>query len=130
METRRAPGSSVCSSERFDALMHGSGGGPRGVERALGVKPAERQLHDTMDLIGLRAHATAVGLVQLCSELCRAGVLKEDALGRIKEAIVKEIALGRPRSSGREEYEAALRCRLDALFTGREEVGEEVQIAP
>ena len=91
-------------------------------------KAAERQLHDTMSLIGLRAHATAVGLVQLCAELCQAGVLSQDALARIKEAIVKEIALGRPRSSDRAGYEAALRCRLDALFTGREEVGEEVKL--
>ena len=92
-------------------------------------KPAERHVHDTMSLIGLRAHATAVGLVQLSVELCRAGVLNPDALARIKDAIVKEIALTRPRSSAKAEYEAALRCRLDALFSGREEVGEEVNLA-
>lgn len=91
-------------------------------------KPEERQIHDTMSLIGLRAHATAVGLIQLCRELCKAGVLDQAALDRIKDSIQKEIALTRPRSSSRAEYEAALRSRLDALFAGREEVGEEVRL--
>jgi len=80
---------------------------------------SEKELHDEVDLIGLRAHATAVGLVQLCNELCHAGILDKDAIGRIKTAIAKEISLTRPRSAARGEYEKALRKRLDALFAGK-----------
>lgn len=85
---------------------------------------SEKELHDELDLIGLRAHATAVGLVQLCNELCHAGVLDGEAIGRIKTAIVKDISLTRPRSASRTEYEKSLRKRLDALFSGKMRVGE------
>lgn len=75
-----------------------------------------RQLHDTVGFIGLRAQATAVGLLQLTTELVRAGVLDEGAIGRIKEAILADLSLSRPRSRARIEYEAMLRTRLDALI--------------
>lgn len=80
----------------------------------------ELRLHETISFLGLRAQATAVGLLQLSAELVRAGVLQEDAVGRIKDAIAKDIALSRPRSAPREDYERSIRERLDALFVGKE----------
>lgn len=55
---------------------------------------AARERHRTLDFIGLRAHATAVGLIQLCEELLNAGVLSADGLDRIKDAICSELAVG------------------------------------
>lgn len=40
-----------------------------------------RELHRTLEYIGLRAQATTVGLIQLCTELVTAGVLGDDAVG-------------------------------------------------
>jgi hypothetical protein len=85
---------------------------------------AEERLHDEVALVGLRAHATAVGLLTLTSELVRAGVLDEAAVTRIKEAIVKELSLTRSRSSSKEEFERSTRKRLDALFAGEAHVEE------
>lgn len=79
----------------------------------------EKQLHDSLRMVGLRATVTAVGLLKLVGELARAGVLEEAAVGRIKEAIIKEITLGGP-TVGREEYERTIRQRIDRLFAGQE----------
>jgi hypothetical protein len=84
----------------------------------------ERRLHEAISFLGLRAQATAVGLLQLSAELVRAGVLPEEALGRIKEAIAKDIALSRPRSAPKEDYERSIRERLDRLFAGKESLSE------
>lgn len=67
-------------------------------------------------LVGLRQHATAVGLVQLTRELQEAGVLSGDAVERIKAVIVGELLLACPRHQPREEFEASIRRRLDGLF--------------
>jgi len=75
-----------------------------------------KQLHDTIGLLGLRAQATAVGLVQLSKELVRAGVLSDDAIARIKDAIFKDIALSRPRGRAKDEHERELRQRIEAVF--------------
>lgn len=75
-----------------------------------------RQLHGTIDFIGLRAHATTVGLIQLCAELLRAGVLDGEAVQRIKDAIHREISVSHSRGVAREEFEQSLRERLDAIF--------------
>jgi hypothetical protein len=87
----------------------------------------ERKLHDQVGFVGLRAQATAVGFIQLCTELCRAGLLDEAAMGRIKEAIAKELALSRPRAAYQTEYEGSLK-RLDDLFAGRVEIKREPPI--
>jgi hypothetical protein len=84
----------------------------------------DRKLHDQVGFVGLRAQATAVGFIQLCTELCGAGVLDAAAMDRIKEAIAKELALSRPRSSYQAEFEGSLR-RLDDLFAGRAEIRRE-----
>lgn len=84
----------------------------------------DKRLHDSLDLIGLRAQATTVGLIQLAIELQRAGVLGDAALGRIKDAIAKEICLNPPKSVPPERFRDHLRQRLDRLFAGEENVGE------
>ncbi|MFI4965978.1 MAG: hypothetical protein ACHP9T_11500 [Caulobacterales bacterium] len=85
----------------------------------------ELRLHETIGFVGLRAQATAVGLLQLSAELVRAGVLDDAAVTRIKDAIAKDISLSRPRSAPREDYERSLRERLDGLFGGKQPVGGE-----
>jgi hypothetical protein len=79
-----------------------------------------RKLHDEVGFVGLRAQATAVGFIQLCSELTRAGVLDQGALDRIKDAIARELAM-----SSRGTYAVELersRKRLDDLFAGNVEI--------
>jgi hypothetical protein len=78
----------------------------------------DKKLHDTIGFVGLRAQATAVGLLQLSAELRRAGVLDDDAIDRIKDAIAREISLSRPRSPYKEQFDENLRGRLDRLFAG------------
>lgn len=80
-----------------------------------------RQLHDTLNFIGLRAHATAAGLLQLCSELVAAGVIEVAAVDRIKAAIHCEIMLTQGRRHDRDEFGLMLRERLDAIFPCGEE---------
>jgi len=75
-----------------------------------------RELHQTLDYIGLRAHATAVGVLQLSAELVKAGILDHDAMDRIKDAIHSEISVSRQRNYNRAEFEETLRQRLDAIF--------------
>ncbi|MEI4507425.1 hypothetical protein [Sphingopyxis sp. CCNWLW2] len=78
---------------------------------------AARERHHTLDLVGLRAHATAVGLIQLCEELLNAGILSADGLDRIKDAICSELAVGkRARVSEQRECDNLLRRRIDAVF--------------
>jgi len=75
-----------------------------------------RELHRTLEFIGLRAQATTVGLLQLCAELVNAGVLGNEAIERIKEAIFREIAVTHSRGYNRAEFEQTLRERLDSIF--------------
>lgn len=75
------------------------------------------RLHECLDLIGLRAQATSVGLLQLCAELVNVGVLDDAAVGRIKDAIQKDISVSRRGAKhGHDEFEATLRRRLDSVF--------------
>lgn len=83
----------------------------------------EQRLHDSVGFVGLRAQATAVGLLQLSMELRRAGVIDEDAISRIKDAIAKDITLSCPRSKPKSQFLTNIRCRLDRLFAGEGIVG-------
>lgn len=83
-----------------------------------------KKLHETLDLLGLRAQATAAGLIRLIVELNRAGVLDDAAVGRVKDSIMGEIGLKRPVSVPRDEYDRSMRKRLDALFAGTETLGD------
>lgn len=75
-----------------------------------------RELHRTLDFIGLRAHAATVGLIQLCEELMAAGIIDGAAIQRIKDAIHMEISVTRSRMSGHDSFDDTLRTRLDAIF--------------
>ncbi len=78
---------------------------------------AARERHLTLDLIGLRAHATAVGLIQLCEELLNAGVLCAAGLERIKDAICSELTVSKKaRVSKQWDLDDTLRRRVDAVF--------------
>jgi hypothetical protein len=75
------------------------------------------RLHECLDYIGLRAQATSVGLLQLCSELVAVGVLDDAAVQRIKGAIHRDITVSRSRRQyGQADFDALLRKRLDDLF--------------
>ena len=76
----------------------------------------ERRLHHVIGFTGLRAQATSVAVLQLCTELRSAGVLGDDAITRIKEAVAKEIALSKRGCSFNEEVKNTM-THLDDLFT-------------
>jgi hypothetical protein len=80
----------------------------------------ERRLRDEIEYVGLRAHATAVGLIQLTIELLNAGALHEAAVGRIKDVIVKDLSLSRPRTVPKAQFERETRARLDRIFAGEQ----------
>lgn len=82
-----------------------------------------KRLHFDLTNVGLRAQATAVGLVQLCRELRRANVLDQPALERIKDAIADEVAVTAPRPLASQAYRGEVRARLNHLFAGEQEVG-------
>ncbi|MGY2735864.1 hypothetical protein [Sphingomonas sp. UYP23] len=83
---------------------------------------AGKEVHDLISFVGLRAHATAVGLLQLSAELVKAGVLQEDAVTRIKAAIADELELSRPSTVSKAEFDRTTRRRLDRLFAGEEKL--------
>ena len=88
------------------------------------------RLHECLDYIGLRAQATSVGLIQLCAELVKVGVLDDDALDRIKSAIQHDITVSRPRKHGAGEFDTLLRKRLDAVFPKACDTNVRVRIGP
>ncbi len=87
-----------------------------------------RELHRTLEFIGLRAQATTVGLLQLCAELVRAGILDDEAIERIKESIFRELAATGPRGYNRAEFERTLRQRLDSVFPGAADVRPRARV--
>lgn len=58
----------------------------------------QKKLHFDVTNVGLRAQATAVGLVQLCLELRRTNILDEAAIERIKDTIADEVSVTAPRA--------------------------------
>ncbi len=89
-----------------------------------------KRLHEEIGFVGLRAQATAVGLLQLSIELRRVGVLNDDAIERVKNAIADDLMLSRPSYMTRAEHEASVRQRLDRLFAGSEALSESKSEAP
>jgi hypothetical protein len=87
-----------------------------------------RELHRTLEFIGLRAQATTVGLLQLCAELVNTSVLGDEAIGRIKDAIFQEIAVTHPRGYNRAEFERTLKQRLDAIFPRAADEGSRTRV--
>jgi len=89
----------------------------------------QKKLHYDLKNVGLRAQATAAGLVQLCKELKSAGVLTDDAVHRIKESIADEIALTAPRPLLRAEFRQEICSRLDSIFSGEQKLGDAEALA-
>ena len=80
----------------------------------------EERIHANLESIGIRASGAAVGLFQLLKELRAVGVLGPDAIERIKEAVINDLALSRPRSQTMADYERRVRERLDSLIPVRD----------
>jgi len=89
----------------------------------------QKKLHFDLSNVGLRAHATAAGLLQLCQELRRVGMLDETAIERIKDAIACDIAVSASRSVATAEYRRDIKTRLDKLFAGEEKIGSADALA-
>jgi hypothetical protein len=81
------------------------------------------RVHLALEFLGMRAQATAMGLVQLCTELRRAGVIDQAAVDRVKESIAEEIAEHAPRTVAKQQYLRDIRGRLDRIFAGDEPIG-------
>lgn len=94
-------------------------------------KGDQKKLHYDLTNVGLRAQATAVGLVQLCNELRRAGVLEDAAIDRIKNAIADEIVVCAARPVASRDYRREVCDRLDHIFAGDQKIGpaSEMQFA-
>ncbi len=90
----------------------------------------QKKLHYDLTNVGLRAQATAAGLVQLCVELRRADVLDDVALERIKTAIADEIVVCAARPVDKQDYRRDVKNRLDRLFSGEEKLGSGDELAP
>lgn len=91
---------------------------------------SDKKLHYDLTNVGLRAQATAAGLVQLCIELRHAGVIDNDALDRIKSSIADEIVVCASRPVDRPGYRRDIRDRLDRLFAGEESLGSGGELNP
>ena len=89
-----------------------------------------RERHRTLDFIGLRAHATTVGMIQLCEELLNAGVLKQDGLDRIKSAIISELTVSNVRISNQKSYDETIKRRIDAIFPSAAGVPPAEHVGP
>ena len=75
-----------------------------------------RKMHLEVDLAGFRAHAAAVGFLQLIRELRRSGILDDAAVARVRDAVIDELALSRPMRSAENEFRQRLKARLDKLL--------------
>lgn len=87
-----------------------------------------RELHRTLEFIGLRAQATTVGLIQVCTELVRVGVLDDAAIQRIKDSIHRELSVSHGRGRNNAEFEETLRQRLDAIFPKASAAGQRAPV--
>lgn len=83
----------------------------------------QKRLHHDVTNVGLRAQATAVGLIQLCIELRNSNILSEDSITRIKGAIGDELAVGPYRRIASRDQRSEIDARLDRLFAGEQKIG-------
>ncbi|HEX7657431.1 MAG TPA: hypothetical protein VF404_10590 [Sphingomonas sp.] len=74
------------------------------------------RIHANLEAIGIRASGAAIGLFQLLKELRDADLLGADAINRIKEAVITDLAATRPRSQSLADYERRVRERMDTLL--------------
>lgn len=85
----------------------------------------DRRIHNGIDVVGLRAQATAVGFLQLCVELNKSGALDDEALARVKGAIARDLAITAPVGMRKEEFDDWVHRRLDGLFEERLEADDD-----
>ena len=83
----------------------------------------QKQLHHDVTNVGLRAQATAVGLIQLCIELRKTDALSEEGLSNVKKAIADELLVGPYRRHCSREQRRELEERIDRIFAGEQKVG-------
>jgi len=76
----------------------------------------QERIHANLEAIGIRASGAAIGLFQLLKELLDAGVLGGEAVDRIKEAVITDLAASRPRSQTLADYQQRVRERMDTLI--------------
>ena len=80
------------------------------------TETADRHLHSELNLLGFRSRAAVVGLLQLTKELRQAGLIDDAATNRVRDAVVDELALMRPRHASSTQLRKSLQNRLDALI--------------
>ncbi|WP_294193020.1 hypothetical protein [uncultured Sphingomonas sp.] len=89
----------------------------------------QKQLHHDVTNVGLRAQATAVGLIQLCIELRKTNALSEEGLGNVKKAIADELLIGPYRRSCSRDQRRDLEMRIDRIFAGEQKVGPAEELS-
>ena len=82
----------------------------------MAIRDETRRAHRDLSLAGLRAEATATGLIQLIRELRGSGALAPDAVGRIRDRVVDDLTLSRPIGASEDDFRSDLRRRLDHLL--------------
>lgn len=87
------------------------------------------RIHADLEAMGIRTSGTAIGLFQLLKELLAANVLGRDAVERIREAIISDLATKRPRSQTLADYEQRVRERMDHLLPLAQEPSDAAEPA-
>lgn len=83
-----------------------------------------KKSHFELQHAGFRSRATAAGFLQLTRELKALAVIDDQAIERIREAMLSELLENLPRSLvGDSAYEDRLRERLKALLAGDQQSG-------
>ena len=77
-------------------------------------------MHHSMKFLPMGSQSAAAGLIQLCAELHRSGLLTDDAMERIKSAIVDELTDRAPRSMTKNAFRSDTHDRLDKVLSGCE----------
>jgi hypothetical protein len=101
------------------------------MRREIVGQPSEKQkqLHNDVTNVGLRAQATAVGLIQLCIELRKSNALSEEGLGNVKKAIADELLIGPYRRYCSREQRVEIETRIDRIFAGEQKVGPAEELS-
>jgi hypothetical protein len=73
-------------------------------------------MHERIGQLPIRDRATAAGLVQLCAELRNSGLLTDDAMERVKDAIGYELTEQAPRSVTKQAFRCDVHNRLNKVF--------------
>lgn len=74
------------------------------------------RINRDLQLVGFRAHASTVGLLQLIKELRASENLSEQATKRIRDAMIDDLALSRATHEKEGDFRKRLQARLDCLL--------------